>query len=254
MMRKSRRWSSLTAGAVLALLALAQPANAAPHPHRAFDDSALRQHKSSLGMHAEVQGRLIVKLEAGQPVDDMTDSAPVSTQVRIKDGYSVSIDTYADGSVGETGNEIGRPATPDEVMMMQARARSLASPYYHGDPVDHEDLIQPDATVGITSCVRGRNAGVVYAQNCHVHYNGVTASNSFNANYQQHPGGGKAQYIDGTAEFVSFVQSVDDEHVDVYDNGSRIRCSFSTSLNGFGNIPGFLQLKVTGTGAYVSRG
>jgi hypothetical protein len=184
----------------------------------------------------------------------MTDSAPVSTQVRIEDGYSVSIDALADGSVGETGNEIGRPATPDEVMMMQARARPLASPYYHGDPVDHEDLIQPDATVGITSCVRGRNAGVVYAQNCHVHCNGVTASNSFNASYQQHPGGGKAQYIDGTAEFVSLVQSVDDEHVDVYDNGSRIRCSFSTSLNGFGNIPGFLQLKVTGTGAYVSRG
>jgi hypothetical protein len=253
-MRDPRRASVLIVVPVLLLLALAQPASAAPSAGRSFDDAALRQHMSELGMDTNVQQRLIGKLRAGQSVDSMTATTPVSTNVWIRDGYTVSIDTYADGSVGETGYEIGRPATPDEVRTMQAAATPFASPSYRGDSVDHRSSIRPDATVGITNCMRGRNAGVVYAQSCHVYYNGVSASNSFDANYQQYAGGGKAQYIDGTAKYVSFVTTVGNEHVDVYDNGSRIRYSFSTSFDGIGSIPGFLQLKVTGTGTHVTRG
>jgi hypothetical protein len=40
----------------------------------------------------------------------------------------------------------------------------------------------------------------------------------------------------------------------VYDDGSRIRYSFTTSFNGLGSIPGFLRLEVTGSGAHVTRG
>jgi hypothetical protein len=256
MMRVLRRAGALLLGCLVLTVSVGVPqaADAAPSSGSAIDDAALRKHMRSLGISADVQQHLVEKLTTGEPLDSMTGHAPVSTEVSIEGGYRVTTDTYADGSVGKTGYELGRPATRDELERMEVAAAPFASPAYRGDSIDHQTVITPDASVGITGCMRGRDGGVVYAQNCHIYYNGVSASNSFDANYQQYPGVGKAQYIEGTAKFVSFVVSVSNEHVDVYDDGSRIRYSFTTSFNGLGSIPGFLQLEVTGSGAHVTRG
>ncbi|WP_136024474.1 MULTISPECIES: hypothetical protein [unclassified Microbacterium] len=206
---------------------------------------------STVAVDPDTQDALVQKLEDGVLWDSMTGEAPVDVETEVRDGYTVTTEHFADGSVTETGQEIGQEATQAELAAMVAAAAPFLDDGYTGD---YTVTPLTSRASGITSCKFGYSAGVRYASNCHIYYHGVTASNSFKANYQQWSGGSKAQYINGTAQFVSVTMTVSNEAVNTYDNGTRIRYSFTTGLAGWGSIPGYLQLKVTPTGTAVTYG
>lgn len=213
---------------------------------------------SALGVTATDQSALIDKTNTGVAWDSFAGAEPTESVTEVRDGYLVTTDRFADGSVIETGIEVGREATAAELEVMVAEAAPFLDPAYEGDYVVEraaagEGIITPMAS-GINSCRFGNSAGVRYADNCHVYYHGISASSSFDANYQQWSRGSSAQYIAGTAKFVSLPIGVSNEQVNTYDNGTRIRYSFNTHVAGWGNIPGFLQLKVTPTSAVVTYG
>lgn len=248
---KALNMSCATAAALTAALFVGAPAHAAGSELSGTEEQEVRAALSAVAVDADTQDALVQKIEDGVLWDSMTGDAPVDVETEVRDGYTVTTEHFADGSVTETGQEIGREATPAELAAMVAAAAPFLEDGYAGDYT-----VTPITTraSGITSCKFGYSAGVRYASNCHIYYHGVTASNSFKANYQQWSGGSKAQYINGTAQFVSLTMTVSNEKVNTYDNGTRIRYSFTTGLAGWGSIPGYLQLKVTPTGTAVTYG
>ncbi len=240
-----------TAVALSAVLFVGAPAHAAGSDLSSTNEQAIREALSTVAVDPDTQDALVQKLEDGVLWDSMTGEAPVDVETEVRDGYTVTTEHFADGSVTETGQEIGQEATQAELAAMVAAAAPFLDDGYTGD---YTVTPLTSRASGITSCKFGYSAGVRYASNCHIYYHGVTASNSFKANYQQWSGGSKAQYINGTAQFVSVTMTVSNEAVNTYDNGTRIRYSFTTGLAGWGSIPGYLQLKVTPTGTAVTYG
>ncbi|MGR6742908.1 hypothetical protein ACU6RU_12815 [Microbacterium sp. F1-18] len=242
--------------AVSALLA-ASPASAVSLEARNSEETELRTTMTALGVDAADQDALIDKSNSGIAWDSFAGAEPTESTTAERDGYRVTTDRFADGSVIETGIELGREATAAELAAMIAEAALYLEPEYDGDYVleraTAEGVVAPMAS-GIDNCRFGYSAGVRYADNCHVYYHGISASNSFDANYQQWSGGSSAQYIAGSAKFVSLPVGVSNEQVNTYDGGTRIRYSFNTHMAGWGNVPGFLQLKVTSTSAVVTYG
>lgn len=253
-MTRNRSLAIASLACLLATAAITQTPAAAHATSMKIDVAKLSAHMASLGITEPVRDELVAQLVHGRAVDSMTGTSPVSSVSRDLDGFSVTTTTYADGSMDERGFEIGRDATPQELKTMVDAASLVSSTTDTSRASTADDLKASLVSTGITSCTRGSNAGVAYAQGCHIYYNGISASNSFDANYQLYRGGSKAQYIDGTAKFVSFVETVSNEQVNTYDDGSRIRYSFDTSFNGIGSVPGYLQLKVSPSGAVVTAG
>lgn len=250
----AKRGLALTACAVMGLataLVVAAPASASGSSISLDEEANLRVALQDADLSPVVQDQLIQKTRDGISWDSVDGSAPVSTETEVKDGYEVTTSYFADGSVTETGVEVGREATPAELVTMVANAAPFLEEDYSGDYV--VDRMSARAS-GIDSCTFGYAAGVRYATGCHIFYHGITASNSFKADYQQWSGGSSTQYINGTAQFVSAVQTVSNEQVNSIDGGTGIRYSFNTALAGWGSIPGFLQLKVSSGGTLVTYG
>lgn len=208
---------------------------------------------SGLGIAESAKPALVTKFETGLAFDAETDAVPVSVVRSIEGGYSVERATYSDGSVSETGMGVSQEATPEQARAIIAEAAPFLDPNYVGDHVVYPG-IQTMAT-GISGCLSTGGGRVVYHSNCHTYYNGITASNSFDANYQQfQTGGSAAQYIDGTAKFVSVIQSVTNEQVLSVGGGTGVKYSFVTSLAGWGSIPGYLQLNTSSGDRWVTAG
>lgn len=246
------RAAILGATAVGALLLSATPAFAAEGPDQG-QTARFEQSMSGLGIAESARPALVKKFETGTAIDAESDAAPVSVVRSIEDGYNVERSTFSDGSVSETGMEVSQEATPEQARAIITAAAPFLDPNYVGDHVVYPG-IQTRAT-GISGCLSTGGGGVVYHSNCHTYYNGITASNSFDANYQQfQTGGSAAQYIDGTAKFVSVTQGVSNEQVRSVGGGSGIRYSFNTSLAGWGSIPGYLQLNTSSGDRWVTTG
>lgn len=105
-----------TTAATLLALAMTTPAQAAPtqtvnttSPKPAAEDTykEARKFLTDYGVAQQTQKALFAKLEAGQKWDSFTsDSVPASTEEYVKDGYNVTEDHYADGSVSVSRIEI----------------------------------------------------------------------------------------------------------------------------------------------------
>ena len=191
-MIRNRSLAIASLACLLATAAITQTPAAAHATSMKMDVAKLSAHMASLGIREPVRDGLVTHLVHGHAVDSMTGTSPVSTVSKDVDGYSVTTTTYADGSVDERGLEISREATPQELKTMVAAA-ALASLTTNASRASRADGLTANlVSTGITSCTRGSNAGVAYARGCHIYYNGISASNSFDANYQLYRGGSKA--------------------------------------------------------------
>jgi len=254
-MQKNHRLAALTSGVLLVLAGSAGPAYAAmdrEHAKLAHLASQLSGSFDTLEIEVDQRMALVAQYAQGIPFESETGAAPVERVTTIENGYEITTNTFSDGSKSVLGIELGVEASPSELEAMILEAEPFMDPDYDGDSIIVRPSIMPMNT-GISGCTTGTSAGISYWNNCHIYYHGITASNSFDANYQRGANHASAQYIAGTAKFVSFTMTVSNENVNVY-NGNRIRYSFNTSLNGIGNIPGYLQLTVSPTSATVQRG
>lgn len=111
------------------------------------------------GVDEEVQETLLAKVRAGIPLDSSTGAEPVSVVTAEVDGFTRTIETYADGSVFGTDIEIPQEVAPDAV------AR------------------------GVSGCVVGTSAGVTYGQDCWIYSSSLTMGASFYASYSRWSGG-----------------------------------------------------------------
>lgn len=215
-------------------------------------ESQLSGSFDTLKIEADEREALIAHYAQGIPFESETGATPVERVTTVENGYEVTTNTFSDGSKSVLGIELGVEASAGELEAMILEAEPFMDPDYDGYSIVVRPSITPINT-GISRCTTGTSAEISYWNNCHIYYHGITAPKSFDANYQRGANYSSAQYVAGTAKFVSFTTSVSNENVNVY-NGNRTRYFFNTSFNGFGNIPGYLQLTVSPTGAAVERG
>lgn len=241
------------ASAILIAPLAGSPAKADTQPGSSADETMLRLQLNNAGVDPEFHDSLVSTALAGGQWEAATGVAPISTDTFESEGYLVTVHEFSDGSRFETGVEIGIPATPQQLEVIVAEARPFVlgtEKTGRGGLLGDGVQVAPLAT-GITGCTYGTSAGVYYANNCHVYYNGINWSSSFEANYQRWSGNAKAQYRAGTAQTVSWL-SVNNEAVQSLDNSRRIRYSMNLSAAGWGNAPFRLDLVVTPTTAYAT--
>lgn len=210
---------------------------------------------ASYGVAKADRTALLVKAKSGQPWESVG-GKPVSVEGAIEDGYRTKLYRFSDGSVVKTGVQEGQEATAEELAIMVAEA----APYVNGSRVpgkpirvENGGLIQPRGT-GFRGCTYGQSAGVFYGSNCHVYYEGISWSSAFKANYQRWRGGSGAQYVNGTRYTIAWTLTVDNEAVHSMQSGTRIQYSMNLHPARWGNIPFFLDFKVTSTSAYATYG
>lgn len=241
-MRKTKLGLMATAVAALSVAVIGTPALAATTgdtlPQGQEDRYVLSLE--SLGVDSDVADELVSQLDRGILWDSMKGDKPIAERHSQTDRYNITRFEYADGSVSEVGVEL-----PQE----KVAAPVLGS----GSGIGRVGTSLKSAT-GIDSCTYGGQGGsIVYAYNCHVYYNGVTWSSSFRADYQR-GSVAQAQYRSGTYNTVAYTLTVDNEQINVLDGGSRIRYSLNLHPAGWGNIPFYLDLKVTTGSAYATYG
>lgn len=204
-----------------------------------------------LGVSAVQRDALMRKLDDGIPWDSATGTDPQRTVLFESDGFSVTREYFADGSVTEYGIEIGVPATAAEL----ARMISEAAPFIPstGAATQQTSQVSPMAT-GIRYCTTGVSAGVFYASNCEVYYHGISWSSAFRANYQRWASGAAAQYVNASAFTIAYTLCVTSENVYSLESNTRIRYAITLAPACIGNIPFWLDLKVSPSTAYATYG
>lgn len=260
-MKKSYALTVAAATAVLlASVSIPTAASAATTPTTAPNEAVVKSQLATAGVSAAAQTSLVMKMRSGVPWDSMTTKKPASTETKIVGNFNVEVRHYADGSVSKVGVEIPQQATPAELATMVAEAKyfvpssalksdnSVIAP----SPAGPKGLMSPMAT-GIRLCTYGNSAGVYYASNCQVYYDGISWSSSFRANYQRYASGAGAQYVTGTRNTVAYTLTVSDEVIYSLDSGTRIRYALNLHPAGWGNIPFTLDLKVSPSQAYATN-
>ena len=217
----------------------------------AITESTIRADLEQLGVSEAQRDALVDKLDRGIPWESVAGADPVSSEALVKDGFNVTREYFSDGSVSEVGVEIGTPATEAQLKRMISEAPNGATATIAG--VSPSQQVSPMAT-GIQSCTYGSSAGVFYASNCEVYYHGISWSSAFNANYQRYSSGAAAQYLPATAHTVAFTLRVTSESVDSLEGNTRIRYSITLAPGCLGNIPFFLDLKVSSSTASATTG
>ena len=215
-------------------------------------EAVIRDDLTQLGVSATQVGALLEKLESGAPWDSVNGAHPVSTENLVVDGFNVTREYFADGSITEYGVEVGVPATQAQLNAMIA----AAAPYVSGGSAavqTSSPSITPMAA-GVRYCTTGMSAGVFYASDCEVYYHGISWSSAFTANYQRWAGGASAQYVPASAFTIAYTLCVTSENVTSLENNTRIRYSVTLAPVCIGNIPFWLDLKVTSSLAYAATG
>lgn len=215
----------------------------------ALTESAIRADLDRFGTSEAEQDLLLEKLERGIPWDSATGAKAVKSETFVENGFEVSRSYFSDGSVSETGIEIGVLATPAQLTQMISEASLREKPSLERGSTSPQYTQQ---AVGISSCIYGSSAGVSYASNCKVYYSGISWSSSFRADYQRWASGAAAQYRNGTASTTAFTLCVTSESVYSLEGNTRIRYAVNLAPACIGNIAFKLDLKVSSSGAYAT--
>ncbi|WP_216093107.1 hypothetical protein [Curtobacterium sp. UCD-KPL2560] len=78
----------------------------------ASQEATVRATMNGANVSADVQDRLIAKLNAGQPLDSQTDATPVSTKSEsLREGGTRSVEVFADGSQRWVESDAVAPAS-----------------------------------------------------------------------------------------------------------------------------------------------
>jgi hypothetical protein len=251
-MKKSHAGSAAAVAAVfLAIASIPTGAIAAQTTNLDSDQSdSVKSHLASVGVDGATQDLLVTKMNSGTPWDSMTTAKPVRIESKIDGSFAVEIRHFADGSVSKSGTEIPRQATASELAAMIQAAKPFVPVGTSTSPGSPQRGVTPMAT-GVRLCTYGNSAGVYYASNCQVYYDGISWSSSFRANYQRWSGGSAAQYVNGSRNTVAFTLTVSDEQIFSLEGATRIRYAMNLHPAGWGNIPFKLDLKVTSSQAYA---
>ncbi len=231
------------------------PANAVSRkpdtPPRAITESSIESELVDLGVGDTQRNSLLLKLESGVPWDSVAGAIPVSVSEFEADGFNVTRERFADGSVSEFGVEIGVPATTAQLVQIVA----AAAPHVAKSVASKAGVQQASVMgTGIQYCTYGSSAGVSYASNCEVYYHGITWSSAFRANYQRWAGGAAAQYVNASAFTIAYTLCVTSENVSTLNNSTRIRYAVNLAPGCLGSIPFWLELRVSPSSAYATYG
>ncbi|WP_123955399.1 hypothetical protein [Frondihabitans sp. 762G35] len=121
----------------------------------------MRTTMNDVNITADVQDRLIAKLNAGQPLDSQTDAAPVSTSTDVdRDGLTRTVETFADGSQRWIETNISAAEDTRGLNPSKTGCKS-ASGWYTGCKIGIADLVSNagfsvDYTANKVRDVRGR--------------------------------------------------------------------------------------------------
>jgi len=95
-----RLTATCAASAIILVGALsAAPATAATSALSSADESAMRDTWNAYGVSRATQDRLLEALEAGRSWDSLDGATPVTTTTGSNAGSTVTVDTFADGSI-----------------------------------------------------------------------------------------------------------------------------------------------------------
>ena len=245
-----------------ALLAGGSPAMAAT-PSWPTDNPSIQSQFTKYHVSKKDQAALLRKLDQGKPWDSMTSADPISIAPLHRSGYAGSVERFADGSVLEQGTELPRKATPAELdaAVKEASPFVPASAFMPASTSRSPQFVPATwrksssrSATGIQLCTAGTSAGVSYKSNCQVYYSGISWSSSFRANYQQWASGAAAQYKQATRNTVAYTLTVSDEAVTSLNGGKWVRYSLNLHPAGWGNIPFWLDLRVSPTSAFATYG
>lgn len=220
-------------------------------PPVTITDSTIQSELLALGVSDTQRESLLLKLKSGVPWDSMSGASPVSVEEFEAGGFNVTRERFADGSTSEFGLEIGVQASPAQLAKMVSEAPSNTA------KSTGAVTSAPQASTfgtGIQYCTTGTSAGVFYASNCQVYYHGITWSSAFRANYQRWSSGAAAQYVKASAYTIAYTLCVTSESVSTLLNKTRIRYAVNLAPACMGNIPFWLELRVSPTYAYATYG
>jgi hypothetical protein len=216
----------------------------------ASTESAIRADLDRFGTSEAEQDLLLEKLEHGIPWDSATGAKAVKVESFVESGFEVSRSYFPDGSVSETGFEIGVLATPAQLTQMISEASRSEKPSLESGSASPQ---YTQRATGIHSCTYGSSAGVSYASNCKVYYSGISWSSSFRADYQRWASGAAAQYRAGSGTTTAFTLCVSNENVYSLEGNTRIRYQVNLAPGCEGNLVFKLELKVSSSGAYATH-
>lgn len=174
------------------------------------------------GVPDDVEAALLAKVEAGIPLDSTTGAEPVSVVTSEVDGFSRTVETFADGSIIGSDTEI---------------------------PVLVPDGI---AARGVSGCVYGSSAGVSYGQDCWVYTSGLTAGASFYTSYSVWSGGASVWSWHTPAMNIVGGSVVENSFVQV--DGKTIQLRFRYTTGGVVTTTNWIQASVIGSGLSQTRG
>lgn len=230
-MNKWKRGTALVtalAAALGAAFIVAPAANAtAPTPSIELSQEDLDYYYSvaeRFGVPEDLQESLLAKIEAGIPLDSSTGVAPISTVTEEVDGFTRTVETFADGSVIGTDIEIPR------VLEDGVSAR------------------------GVSGCVTGSSAGVYYGQDCWVYSSSLTMGASFYASYSRWSTGSSVWNWHSPA--VNIVGGSVNNQVWQHATGtnSSISLKWNSNIGGVVTVGTWLRLNASPGGISQTRG
>jgi len=227
------KWKRATfAAAVLtavgSVLAVAPVANATTSPSVIeLSDADLAYFYSvadRFGVPEDLQESLLAKVKAGVPLDSSTGVAPVSTVMQEVDGFTRTVETFADGSVIGSDIEIPR--------------------------VEPEDGV---SARGIAGCTTGSSAGVFYGQDCWVYTSSLTMGASFYTSYSRWSTGSSVwNWHTPSINVIGTVTNV--KWVPVSGTNSKITLKWNSQSGGLATLTTWLTFNASPTGISQTRG
>jgi hypothetical protein len=220
---KSRLGSTLGALTVaLLVLAGSVPAEAADsHFLTPEQEQQAREVFNEYGVSSATQDELFNKLDRGEVWDVYAGVAPVSSVTSIVDGYTQTLDTFADGSISVSGVEIPKEPTPTDGF----------------------------STMSVTGCTYGSGAGVFYGQDCRVYQNSALTEAEFYASFSQwSTGSSVSNWHDGwVIRNVGQLQNVGWSHGTTW-----VQLGWDEVVEGWSSTHKTLKLNTTSTSVWSS--
>jgi len=190
--------------AVASVALIATPASAEPVTGPPAEQyPVMEAFLNDQGLDAGTVDSLIGKWERGETWDSMSGAAPVSTNTQDVDGFTVTTDTFADGSINSMSVEIPTIVPPG--------------------------TIQPFAVGEVNSCTRSGTTKYTY-RGCKIR--GVSGFVTMNANASYTGGGSR-----GNENYAATINSFDNCNASVVNGGysnlscGRIRSTASSQLS-----------------------
>ncbi|MBO0982692.1 hypothetical protein [Rathayibacter sp. SD072] len=176
------------------------------------------------GVDKAVQEALLEKVRAGIPLDSSTGAEPVSVVTADVDGFTRTIETYADGSIIGSDIEIPKEVSADV------------------------------AARGISQCVTSTSAGVNYGQDCWIFSSSMTIGASFYASYSRWASGSSVWNWHSPAINVVGGSVTSSSWNHVSGTNSSIQLQWNSQTGGIYTYGSWLKFNASPSGTSQTRG